>query len=242
MLLILKVKTQTRNHTLVEDTEKQTEKFQPWKKPTKDGKQVPQNLPGVSTPQKNENSITSDSGPCPSPTEHEYRPRFFDEPDCLSSNKENIPPIESITPPSLRNLSLEEETNENEATSWEANVARNLVTPPRASSPHLRKTSTLEDLEPDTDDDMIDVSDFFKRPSNDKRSPRPKKTNTTHSATQGHCPTPQNSPTYIQMNTTTAAAPAKPHRTKIWGILLDKRKVPCGWPACLRRQPPRVAF
>ena len=59
--------------------------------------------------------------------------------------------------------------------------------------------------------------------------------------TQGHCPTPQNSPTYLPMNAA-AAAPAKPHRTEIWGILLDKRKVPCGWPACLRRQPPRVAF
>ena len=64
----------------------------------------------------------------------------------------------------LRNLSLEEEMNENEATSWEASVARNLVTSPRASSPHLRKTSTLEDLKPDTDNDMIDVSDFLKEP------------------------------------------------------------------------------
>ena len=36
VLLILKVKTQTGNHTLVEDTEKQTEKFQPWKKQDKD--------------------------------------------------------------------------------------------------------------------------------------------------------------------------------------------------------------
>ena len=242
VLLILKVKTQTGNHTLVEDMEKWTEKFQPWKKPTKDGKQVPWKLPGVSTPQKNINSTTSDSGPCHSLTEHEYRPRFFDELDCLSSNKENIPPIELITPPSLRNLSLEEETNKNEATSWEANVARNLVTLPRESSPHPRKTSTLEDLEPDTDNDMIDVSDFFKRPSNDKRSPRPKQTNTTHSATQGHCPTLQNSPTYVQMNATTVAAPAKPHRTEIQGILSDKRKVPHGWPAWLRRQPPRVAF
>ena len=132
--------------------------------------------------------------------------------------------------------------NEDKATLWEANVARNLVTPPRASSPHPRKTCTLEDLELDTDDDMIDVSDFFKRPSNDKRYPRPKQTNTTHSATQGHCPTPQNSHTYVQINTATAAAPAKPHRTKIWGILPDKRKVPHGWLACLRRQPPRVAF
>ena len=41
---------------------------------------------------------------------------------------------------------------------------------------------------------------------------------------------------------TTAAAPAKPHKTEIWGILQDKRKVPHGWPACLRRQPSRVTF
>ena len=41
VLLILKVKTQTGKHTLVEDMEKWTEKFQPWKKPSKDRKQVP---------------------------------------------------------------------------------------------------------------------------------------------------------------------------------------------------------
>ena len=63
----------------------------------------------------------------------------------------------------------------------------------------------------------------------------------THTVTQGHCPTPQNNPTYLPMNAM-AATPAKPHRTEIWGILLDKRKVPCRWPTCLRRQPPRVAF
>ena len=141
----------------------------------KDGKQVPQKLPGVLTPQKNDSNITSDSGLCPSPTEHKYKPRFFDEPDYMSSDKENIPLTESVTPPSLRNLSLEEEANEqeNKATLWEASVARNLVTTPRASSPYPRQTSTLEDLEPDTDDDIIDITDFSKRPANDKRSPRP---------------------------------------------------------------------
>ena len=41
MLLILKVKTKTGNRTLVEDTEKWTEKFLPWKKQVKGGKQVP---------------------------------------------------------------------------------------------------------------------------------------------------------------------------------------------------------
>ena len=155
------------NHTLVEDTEKQTEKFCPWKKPSKEGKQFPQKLPGVFTPKKSDISVTSDSGPCPSPTEHKYKPRYFDEPNCLSSDKENMPPIESITPPYLGNLSIEEENNEteHEATSWEANVARNLDSLPRSSSLYpKKKTCTLEDLETDTDDNMVDMTDFFDRP------------------------------------------------------------------------------
>ena len=41
VLLILKVKTKTGNHMLVEDTEKWTEKFRPWKKHIIDGKPVP---------------------------------------------------------------------------------------------------------------------------------------------------------------------------------------------------------
>ena len=119
---------------------------------------------------------------------------------------------------------MEEEVNEIEhkATPQEANVARNLETLPRSGSLFSRKTSTLEDLEPDTDN-MVDITDFFERPPNEKRSPRPKQTNATQSTAQEQCPTPQNSPTYILMKTpTTAAVPVKPHRTKIWGVLLDK--------------------
>ena len=137
--LVVKVKTKTGNHALVEDTEKQTEKFRPWKKPTKDGKTSPKKLPRVLSPRKNDNSMTSDSGQCPSSlTEMEYKPQFFDEPECLSSDKENILPLESITPPSLESLSLEEGTthNETQATSWEANVAKTIMTTPRASSPY----------------------------------------------------------------------------------------------------------
>ena len=139
IILVVKVKTKTGNHTLVEDTENWTEKFRLWKKPTKDRKSSPQKLQGVLAPRKNDNSMTSDSGPCPSsPTETEYKPRFFNEQEWLSSDKENIPPTESITLPSLKNLSLVEGTNgnENEATSWEASVARNIMTRPRASSPY----------------------------------------------------------------------------------------------------------
>ena len=38
------------------------------------------------------------------------------------------------------------------------------------------------------------------------------------------------------------AIPAKPHQMEIWGILPDRRRTPHGWPACLKKQPPRVAF
>ena len=174
VLLVLKVKTKTGNHTLVEDIEKQTEKFRPWKKPTKDGESSPRRLPGILTPRKNNNSMTSDSGPCPSSlTETEHKPRFFDEPEYLSSDKEIIPPTESVTPISLKNLSLEEGINskENEATSWEASVARSVVTTPRASSPYPKQTSALEDLEPNTDDDTIDITNFSEKLANDKRYP-----------------------------------------------------------------------
>ena len=115
---------------------------------------------------------------------------------------------------------------------WKANVVRSLDPLPRSSSPYPKKTSMLEDLETDTDDNMVDITDFFERPPNEKRSLRPNQASNTQSMTQEECPTPQNSPTYIPMKTPAASAvPAKPHRNEIWGILPDKRKVPCGRPA-----------
>ena len=224
ILLILKVKTKSGNHTLVEDTEKQTEKFCPWKKLSKEGKRFPQKLPGVLTPKKSDVSVTSDSGQCPSPTEHEYRLKYFEEPECLDSDKRNMPPIESITPPSLKNLSLEEENNDNnnehEATSWEASVARNVDLLPRSSSPYpKKKTRTLEDLETDTDDNMVDMTNFFDRPQNEKRSPRPN---------SEQCPTLQNSPTHMPKSSVPAPpiSPAKPHRNEIRGSYQIKEEYP----------------
>ena len=81
--------------------------------------------------------------------------------------------LNPLLPPSLKNLSIEEgmNGNENEDTSWEASVARNIVTTPRASSPYPNWTNTLEELEPNTDDDIIDITDFSERLANDKRSP-----------------------------------------------------------------------
>ena len=99
----------------------------------------------------------------------------------------------------------------------------------------------LEDLESDTDDDIIDITDFLERPANDRQSPQHKQKFMTPTATQGHCPTPQNSPMYLAMNAA-APTPAKPHRTEIQGILPGKRRIPHRWPTCLKKQPPRVAF
>ena len=58
--------------------------------------------------------------------------------------------------------------------------------------------------------------------------------------TQGPYSTPQISPNYITMNV--ATGPAKPHHVEIWRILPEKRRTPCRWPTCLKKQPPRVAF
>ena len=74
----------------------------------------------------------------------------------------------------MKNLSLEEGMtgNENEARSWEANVAKTIMTTPRASSPYPDQPGTMEQLEPDTEDEIIDITDYAERPPNDKRSPR----------------------------------------------------------------------
>ena len=56
----------------------------------------------------------------------------------------------------------------------------------------------------------LDITDYLERPANDKRSLQHKQKYITHTVTQGYCPTPQTSPTYIAMNAA-AAAPAKPH-------------------------------
>ena len=187
--------------------------------------------------------MTSDSGPCPSsPTDMENKPQFFDDPECLSSDKENILSLESITPPSLKNLSLEEGTtgNNNKATSWESNVAKTIMTTPRASSPYCNQHGTMEQVEPEMDNEIIDITDYVERPSNDKSSPQHIQKYLTHTMTQGHCLTLQTSPTYIAMNA--MAVRGKPYKTEIWGILPDKRKTPHGWPACLKKQPSRVAF
>ena len=114
------------------------------------------------------------------------------------------------------------------------------MTTSRASFLYPDWPSTSEQLEPETDDEVIDITDYTERPINDKRSPRHVQKYGPHSMTQGPCLTPQTSPYYITMNVATESA--KPHHAEIWGILLEKRRTPCRWPTCLKKQPPRVAF
>ena len=95
-------------------------------------------------------------------------------------------------------------------------------------------------MEPETDDEIIDITDYTERPPNDKRSPQHIQKYRPHLMTQGPCPTLQTSPNYITMNM--ATGPAKAYHVEIWGILPEKRRTPHRWPTCLKKQLPRVAF
>ena len=57
---------------------------------------------------------------------------------------------------------------------------------------------------------------------------------------QNNCSTPQTSSDYIKMVATPEQA--KQFLKDIRGILPMKKKMPHGWPACLKRTPPNVAF
>ena len=80
----------------------------------------------------------------------------------------------------------------------------------------------MEQLEPDTEGKIIDITDYAERPPNDKRSPQHAPKHGPHSVTQEPFPTPPTSLSYLAMNVTTT--PAKPHHMEMQGILLDKRK------------------
>ena len=98
------------------------------------------------------------------------------------------------------------------------------MTTPRAGSPYPDQPGSLEQLEPDTEDEIIDITDYSERPPNDKRSPQHVPKYRPHSVTQQPCPTPHTSPSYLAMNVTTV--PAKSHCIEIWGILPDKKEHP----------------
>ena len=68
----------------------------------------------------------------------------------------------------------------------------------------------------------------------------PKAPRKTKAYTQDLIP-PPGSPDYRAMNHTVMGIP-KPPLTEIRSLLTEKKKVPIGWPACLKRSPPKAAF
>ena len=124
-------------------------------------------------------------------------------------------------------------------TKLEAHVAQQIPVP-RSSSPYPDdRPGSLEQLELETDDD-IDIRDYMERPTNDRRPPKPNKRWGPRLMIQNNCPTPQTSPTYLAMMT--ASGPMKQPLKEIRGILLDKKKMPHRWPACLKKTSQKVAF
>ena len=69
-------------------------------------------------------------------------------------------------------------------------------------------------------DNMVDMIDFFNRPQNEMRSPRPKQAEIIPE----QCPTPQNSPPHTPKSSVSTTPPTKPHRNEVWVILLEKEE------------------
>ena len=85
----------------------------------------------------------------------------------------------------------------------------------------------------------MDVRDFSERPVNDRRPPKP--ACKLKVLLQSLFPPPPGCPDYMVMNAATAGIP-KPQLTEIRGILPENKKVPRGWPTCLKRLPPKAAL
>ena len=121
---------------------------------------------------------------------------------------------------------------------WETHVAQQ-VPLPRTSSPcpSISQTRSMEQLETVTEDNM-DIRDFSKRPTNDLRpSKQTRKTKVIHQ----NLISPPGCPDYVVMNHAVMSIP-KPTLPEIRLHLPEKKKVPRGWPTCLKRSPPKATF
>ena len=121
---------------------------------------------------------------------------------------------------------------------WEAHIAQQVPLPITSFPyPSNNQSGSLEQLETFTEDDM-DIGDFSERPPNDLRPPKPPKKPKV--ILQNLTP-PPGCPDYMAMNHMVMGIP-KPQLPEIRSFLMEKKKVPIGWPACLKRPPPRATF
>ena len=95
----------------------------------------------------------------------------------------------------------------------------------------------LEQLEVVTENDM-DIRGFSDRPANDMRPQKPPRK--TKAYIMDIIPPPE-CPDYVAMNHTVMGIPKLP-LPEIRSLLTEKRKVPIGWPSCLKKSPPKAAF
>ena len=187
-------------------------------------------------------SDLSDSGdwlPSPEPI---YRPKLFDVPRNPDSSKENMPPLEPV-PMSVFNAGERKFLNKMEkilgtGDNWERHVAQQIPLPWTSSLTHTHKQpGSLEQLGVFTEDEM-DIREFSERSGNDTRPPKPPRKTKTHIQDVILPPVFQD---YMAMNHPVMGNP-RPPLPEIRGLLMDKRKVLIGWPACLKRSPPKAAF
>ena len=226
------VNTKWGKHTLKEDRHKRTERYRIWTKCNDDPRQVLGTLSA---------SDISTSGAWLPTQEHDYRTKLFDDPRNPDSSKENMLPLESA-PMAIFNV---EERNVLDKTeklvgtdnNWEGHVAKQI--------PLLRTSSTspnTNDKQPGLpqqleifSEDNMDIRDFFKRPQIDMRPQKPTRKTKTYILDLIH---PSGCPDYMVMNQVVMDIP-KPPQPEIRSLLMEKRKVPIGWPACLKRSPQR---
>ena len=83
----------------------------------------------------------------------------------------------------------------------------------------------------------MDVRDFSERPTNDQIPSKPPRK--PKMMLQNLIP-PPGCPDYVSMDASAMGTP-KPQFTEVIGIIPEKKKVPRGWPTCLKRLPPKAA-
>ena len=186
--------------------------------------------------------LSSDSGAWTPSQGFDYKSKLFNDPRNSQSSKENIPPLEPIPIPLLN---IEEANFLNRANKllgrdhkWETHVAQQVLLQ-RTSSPcpSYSQTGSLEQLETATDANM-DIRDFSERPNIDLRPPKlPRKPKVI---LQNSIP-PPGCPGYVAMNHAVMGIP-KSTLSEIRAILLQRKKVPRGWPTCFKRSPPKATF
>ena len=187
-------------------------------------------------------SLSSDSRAWTPSHGFDCKPKLSNDPRNSQYSKENIPSLESV-PILILNIEDAEFLNRTDKLlgkdhKWETHVVQQ-VPLPRTSypCPSNSHTGSMEQLETVTEDDM-DIRDFSERPTNDLRPTKLiRKTRVIH---QSLIP-PPGYPDYVVMNHAVMGIP-KPTLPEIRAILLEKKKVPRGWPTCLKRSPSMATF